>query len=71
MSFVYSLNGIDCANCALKIERKIKKLKGVSNVSLGFITQKLSLSAGHDPTRELETLIKKIDKNIILTRREV
>ena len=32
----YTLEGLDCANCAMKIEEAIAKLNGVENVSIVF-----------------------------------
>ncbi len=37
------LEGLDCANCALKIENAIRKIDGVTQVNLDFTTQKLTL----------------------------
>lgn len=36
---------IDCANCAAKVERAMKKVKGVKNVNLNFMTGKLTFEA--------------------------
>ena len=32
---------IDCANCAAKVEDAIKKIDGVNNATVSFMTQKL------------------------------
>lgn len=37
------LDGLDCANCALKIENAVKKIDGVTAVTLDFTTQKLTI----------------------------
>jgi len=37
------LDGLDCANCALKIENAVKKIDGVTNVSLDFTTQTMKI----------------------------
>ena len=37
---------IDCANCAAKVEDAIKKIDGVNNATVSFMTQKLTLDAG-------------------------
>jgi len=42
------LEGLDCANCAAKIEDKIKKLESVEEVSLNFITKTLSIETFSD-----------------------
>ena len=36
---------IDCANCAAKIEDAIRKLDGVQDVNVNFMTQKMTLEA--------------------------
>lgn len=45
MKKVYKLRDLDCANCAQKMEEHIKKLSGVQNASVSFLTQKLTLEA--------------------------
>ena len=37
------LDGLDCANCALKIENAVKKIEGVTSVTLDFTTQKMKI----------------------------
>ena len=44
----FKLDEIDCANCALKLEDAIKKVDGVDNAKVNFLTQKLTLSAADD-----------------------
>ena len=36
---------IDCANCAAKVEEAIKKIDGVNDATVSFLTQKLTLDA--------------------------
>ena len=36
------LKNLDCANCALKIEKKLNELEELNNVSLNFSTATLS-----------------------------
>lgn len=36
---------VDCANCAAKMEDAIKKIDGVTNARVNFMTQKLTLEA--------------------------
>lgn len=38
---VYKLTGIDCANCAQKIEDRLNKTDGIYEASLSFVIQKL------------------------------
>ena len=39
----FAIEGIDCANCAAKMEDAIKKIDGVNNATVSFMTQKLTL----------------------------
>ena len=44
----FKVKGIDCANCAAKLERNIAKIKGVESCAVVFATQKLVLEAPDD-----------------------
>ena len=44
----FKLDEIDCANCALKLEDAIRKVDGVDDVKVHFLTQKLTLSASDE-----------------------
>ncbi len=44
----FKVNGIDCANCAAKLERNISKIKGVDEAIVSFATGKLVLEAADD-----------------------
>lgn len=55
----FKLNEIDCANCAQKLEDAIKKLDGVEDARVNFLTQKLTLTAADDAfDRVLDRVIK-------------
>lgn len=45
MKKTYKLIDLDCANCARKMEDAIKKLDGVNDAAVSFLTQKLTLDA--------------------------
>lgn len=36
---------IDCANCAAKVEEAVKKINGVNEVTVNFMSQKMVLDA--------------------------
>ena len=44
----FKVNGIDCANCAAKLERNLAKIKGVESVAVVFATSKLIIEAPDD-----------------------
>ena len=41
----FKLIDLDCANCAAKMEDAIKKLDGVNDASVSFMTQKMMIDA--------------------------
>ena len=43
MKKIVKLEGLCCANCASKIEAGVKKLQGVNEATLSFMTQRLTL----------------------------
>lgn len=45
MKKTFKLEDLDCANCAAKMETAIKKLDGVKNATVSFMTQKLTIEA--------------------------
>lgn len=57
----YSISGIDCANCAAKLELKMNELPEVDNVILTFATEQLLVEAD-DLDKALIALKKLADK---------
>ena len=41
----FKLVDLDCANCAAKMEDAIKKIDGVSDASVSFMSQKMTIEA--------------------------
>lgn len=41
----FKLEDLDCANCAAKMEESIKKISGVSDASVNFLSQKMVIEA--------------------------
>lgn len=44
----FKLQDLDCANCAAKMEEAIKKIDGINDASMSFMTQKLTIDAADD-----------------------
>ncbi len=44
----FKVNGIDCPNCAAKLERGIAKIEGVDKATVSFMTQKLTIEAADE-----------------------
>ncbi len=62
----YRMENLDCANCAAKMEAQIKKIPGVRDASMNFMTQKLTLDAEDDRFEEIlseaQRICDKVDK---------
>ncbi len=59
MKVVLKLEGLDCANCAAKVENSVSKIEGVNDVNVVFMTQKLSFTTERE---DLDALIEQITK---------
>lgn len=68
----FILEGLDCANCAAKMEREINKLDGVMNANINFMTTKMLIEAEDDKMSVIidnaEKIIKKIEPDVIIKR---
>ncbi len=62
MKKVYSIEGIDCANCAAKIEDKINKIKGIDEANLNFMMEKLSIEFKVSTDEEAEEVMQQVRK---------
>ncbi|MEB4781572.1 heavy metal translocating P-type ATPase [Paenibacillus polymyxa] len=47
------LEGLDCANCALKIENGVSKIEGVLDCSVNFVTKTLTMTTTSDQKEEV------------------
>ena len=45
MKKTFSMENLDCANCAAKMEKAILKIEGVKSATVSFFAQKLVLEA--------------------------
>lgn len=55
---------VDCANCAQKIQDAASKLDGVDEISVNFMTQKLTLSAADERFDEVLAAVVKKAKQV-------
>ncbi len=63
MKRIYRLEDLDCANCAAKMEDGIRRIPGVTAVSVNFLMQKLTLEADDAAFDEaLERAVKVVRK---------
>ena len=55
---------VDCANCARKMEEATKKVTGVSNATVSFMTQKMNVefAEGADEKDVMKVVVKACKK---------
>lgn len=64
MKKVYRLIDLDCANCAAKMEERIKKLPGVTDAAVSFMTQKMTLVTEADDQSEIMKEVVRVCRKI-------
>ena len=66
--YKYRLNNLDCANCANKIEERLKKEKNLENVVVNFSSLTLSFSSNDDIKMEnINNIVTKIEPEVVVT----
>ena len=68
----FILKGLDCADCAAKMERAINKLDGVKEATVNFMTQKLVIEGEDEKmstiVQEAEKIVKKIEPGTVMKK---
>jgi copper chaperone CopZ len=54
----YTIEGIDCPNCAAKLAHLMEKIEGVDSAKINFLSEKLTVETGLDETALLAALRK-------------
>lgn len=60
----YQLKNLDCANCAAKMERAIKKIDGVKDATVSFMTQKLLIDAEEEQFDEIMNEVVRVCRKV-------
>ncbi len=61
MRRIFEMEDLDCANCAAKMEDAIRKIEGVTYVSISFMAQRMTLEA---EDAVFEEVVKKAAKAV-------
>ena len=64
MKKTFKLIDLDCANCAAKNQAAIKKLDGVNDASVSFLSQKMTIDAEDDKFDEIVKQAVKVCKKV-------
>ena len=66
----FKLQDLDCANCAAKMEEAIKKIEGVSDATVSFMTQKMTIEADDsrfdEIMKEVVAVCRKVEPDCII-----
>lgn len=72
MKKTFKLKDLDCANCAAKMERSIKKISGVNDANVSFMTQRMTVDAEDDRfdeiVDEIVRVCKKVEPDCVICR---
>lgn len=71
MERIYILDELDCANCAMKIEKHVGKIKGVKECSVDFVSKRMFVDMEHEGIEAvLEETVQAIEPDVILRRKD-
>lgn len=56
----FKIEGLDCANCAMELERTLGKIEGVRQVNINFMTERMEIEYDGDSKEEIIKKIKKV-----------
>lgn len=60
----FKLQDLDCANCAAKMEEAIKRLEGVTDANVSFMTQKMTIEADDSRFEEIMKEVTAVCKKV-------
>ena len=67
--YKYRLNNLDCANCANKIEERLKKESNLSDVVVNFSSLTLSFMSNDDiKIEDISDIVTKIEPEVVVTK---
>ena len=61
-NYKFKIEGLDCANCANNLESELNKIEILNNVTISFMSERLSFSCEESSYDEAVKLIKKVIK---------
>lgn len=72
MKKVFKMEELDCANCAAKMENAIRKINGVNDVTIAFMTQRMTLDADDKQfdkiLDEAQDAVRRVDRECRIIR---
>ena len=72
MKRAFKLEGLNCANCAEKMEREIKALEGVNFAFVNFMTTKMVIdgddSRFDDIVKEAQKIVTRYEPDVVVKK---
>ena len=60
----FKLTNLDCATCAAKMENAIKKIDGVRDANVSFMTQKMTIEADDSRFDEIMEEVQSVCRKV-------
>ena len=71
MERMYILDELDCANCAMKIEKHVSKIKGVKECSVDFVSKRMLVDMEHEGIEAaIRETVQAVEPDVIMRRRD-
>ena len=71
----YHISGLDCANCAAKLEHKLKNINGLDSVNINFFNRKMYIKVEEDNLervyKEILRITRKVEPSVKYSEEEV
>ncbi|MCI8331870.1 MAG: heavy metal transporter [Clostridiales bacterium] len=68
----FKLVGLDCANCAAKIETAVQKITGVQTATVSFMTTKMTIEAEREDmpaiVEQAKAVVKKLEPDVEMVK---
>lgn len=68
MKQIYILKGLDCASCALNLEKKLQKIDGVESCQINFLAEKMTIDLNDNAVDKVFTTCKNFEDGVSLKR---
>ena len=68
MKKTYKIQGLDCANCALSLEKKLNKIEGVTSCQIIFLSETMVIENNDESFEEIVNTCKNFEDGVSLKR---
>lgn len=74
-SLKFSIKGLDCANCAMKVENRINQMENVEQAAINFSTEVLQVKLYHhqqmkELIKEIQTVIDEVEEGVVIEEKQ-